>query len=250
MVNIVDLRKEDPTIGITPHGLCDVCVKDCKTEGLVPQCPDFEKNSEIKETINTFLFVDREKPKVLEFVDNVKAKNGYELDISESATYESRGIVVCKNKLGKRLYFRKGRKVKEGTELEPLKPDELETLGIEESANSQLFDIDVQESTESNGQKKPIAQFNSDSIEDMKRAKEQAEARIRELGGSTEEIEDSEKEIIDNLKEKLSLQLAGKGIEINPEQIKGQEDIERWIGVIKKIESHESEKRESPSGSA
>jgi len=216
---------------------------NAKSVGFIP-APKPTPQQELTTQPEQFVFIKNEESKsTMEFICN--RKNGYEFDISESAQYEAQNVICMTNKFGKKLFFRKGKRTPLGTELSLLSAEELSELHIEESTNSELFDVSIEESTE-NGEKKPIKQFNSDSIEDMKMAMEQAKRRIQELGGSTEEIEDSEKEIIDNLKEKLSLQLASKGVDVDPSEIKGQADIERWISVIKTIES----KLPTPSGSA
>jgi hypothetical protein len=135
LVNIVDLRKDDSTLQI--RGLCDACTKDCKaSEGFMCQCPDFSKNSEVEEAVVTFAFEDAESPEIIEFVDNVEIKNGYEVDIQESAQLGEPFIAVTNGQ--KRLYFRKGEKQGEYTHLILLTKSELKSLHIEETANDDL----------------------------------------------------------------------------------------------------------------
>jgi hypothetical protein len=205
------------------------------------------------ETKSKFVFTQGKNPKILEFVDNSQIKTPWVVDVEESQQFVEQGLIIAKNKIGKKLHFKKGEKQvvggKEYTELVPLSLDELRNLKIEESLNEQLFDLNIEESSEEPTSKK----FNSQDIESMKEAKRIAEARIRELSGGSTETEsenNEEKAIVDDIKEKLSLQLAGKGIEINPEEIKTQADLERWVGVIKKLEKPKDDQFRAQGGTA
>lgn len=222
--------------------ICDNCFKAWKGE------PSPTNN--IEPTME-LLFV-QESESTMEFFDAMKGKNGFTVDVQESKAFYEQNVICMKNKLGKKLYFRKGEKHGEFTELTPLTAQELKELSIEESANEEnLFDIDVQESAESGEIKKKG--FDVNSVSDMERAKLMAENRLKELKGETSEnseVENTEKEIVNNIKEKISLQLEAKGVSIEPSEIKTQEDMERWIGVIKKIEKPKSEHSTNQGGSA
>lgn len=205
------------------------------------------------EAKSTFLFIEGKKnPKIMEFVDNEQIKTPWTVDVQESKQFIEFGLVVAKNAKGKRIHLKKGAKQivngQEFTELIPLTIDELKSMKIEESLNEQLFDLTIEESSEEPASKK----FNSQDLESMREAKRLAELRIKELGGSTETESETneEKQIVDDIKEKLSLQLAGKGIEINPEEIKTQADLERWVGVIKKLEKPKDDQFRAEGGTA
>ena len=184
-------------------------------------------------------------------------------DVEESQSFLSKNldVLVFKNsKTGKRLFVRPTNRNGEFIELVPLSLDELKTLKIEESisetVNSELFDVDIEES-ESESAVEPIGKvtrFNTQNPEDMKRAKELAEKILQKHENqeqeSTETAKDTDKEVVDDIREKLSLELAVKEIEIEPSEIKGKKDIERWVGVIKKLEKPKDDQFSAKGGYA
>jgi hypothetical protein len=85
---------------------------------------------------------------IWEFVyEKQLGEKGFHVDVEE--TQSLGGNFVCMvNHEGKKLYFRKGETVKEGTILHPLSKEELKSLNVEETANSEiekLFNIEVEE---------------------------------------------------------------------------------------------------------
>lgn len=197
---------------------------------------------------------DKAKANTLELVEQTAEQaetkdyfaNGWRLEIQESEQFIDKNIVVLVNAKSEKLYMRAVKKEtikgENYVSLEPLTKAEMQenNLVFEESKNEQFFNINIEESESE--PLKPTHRFNTANPEDMKKARDLAEKMLKkfdsqEQGESSTETEESEeKKIVGDIKEKISLQLAGRGIEISPEEIRTQSDMERWIGVIKNLE--------------
>jgi len=213
-------------------------------EGSKPEPTEQKPITEQKaEPQNHMMFIsETKKPKILEFVDNEPIKSAWNLDIQESKQFLEQGVVVATNKKGKKIHLKKGSKQtidgQEYTELVPLNIDELRSLKIEESLNEKMFDLTIEESIEEEQKKRVTAQFNSNDIEDMRKAKEQAEQRIRELGGSTEQkldVAERDNQLFEQIKSKAEESYQNLGL--NAPKIEDVDDLNNAIENLKTLKA-------------
>ena len=95
------------------------------------------------ETEESIIFMENEE--IFAFVEDKPTLNGMKLAVEETKQYVDSGIIVVYNEIGEKLYFKEGKKLKEGVELIPLSKEELKGLDIEETANDSLFEIKIEE---------------------------------------------------------------------------------------------------------
>jgi hypothetical protein len=93
-------------------------------------------------------FILPKNKKLIEIVgEQVTSDKAFYQDIEETAQLP-KGYTCAVNRKGVKLYFKLGKKTKEGVELIPLTKEELKGLDIEETANdnlSELFNIEIEE---------------------------------------------------------------------------------------------------------
>jgi len=95
--------------------------------------------AEIEESKEPHNYVTFENGKENLLVYEECAPNGFFIDVEE--TLEIEPYVCMRNKKGKRFYFKRGKEMKEGTELIPLNKSELAEIGIEETVNKDIMKI-------------------------------------------------------------------------------------------------------------
>jgi hypothetical protein len=168
-------------------------------------------------------------------------------------------LVFQNSKTGKKLYLKPVKKDGEFINLSPLSKSELEEIGIiEESLSetingSELFDLDIQESV--SDVVEPIGKkttFNVHDPKDMAIARNIADRMLEKQGQpQTQEPDNSgieaAKEVFEDIKENLSVELTALGVDTSPSDLKSKTDLDRAVSTVKKMrELKESAKPQNP----
>lgn len=175
------------------------------------------------------------------------------IDLEETERINIKDIVCLKDGQGKRQYFRMSPDKDNNLALTPLTSEQLKELGIEETLAGQTSDeINIEETEQ------PKKGFNVQSEEDMKKAAEFAQKRLKELAKEKGEGEDVEglKQENENLRTKLQI-ISEKELERQMTDAKVPEDLkatfrehpQQFVGW-KQAQPKQPEKHEVQSGSA